>query len=138
MSIASVGGRLLSAPLGWNDLAGNVRFLHCTARPLTQLISMRPEKERAMTRETKREVMWRALFEEQHSQLTRGRRDPRAPKRLPGADSPNGVAELEHQPFNEPFGKTSALRAVVKAAIAYNYTNIDSWILTASSGPIES
>jgi DNA-directed RNA polymerase specialized sigma24 family protein len=32
---------------------------------------------------------------------------------------------LEGHPFDEFFGQVSALRAVVKAAIAYNYTLID-------------
>lgn len=89
-----------------------------------------------MTRETNHEGMWRALFEEHHSQLTEA-----AEILLERSGSPEQIlrtafAELEHHPFYEPFGRISALRAVVKAAIAHNYTCVDSWILTTSSGPI--
>lgn len=45
-------------------------------------------------------------------------------------------AELQHYPFYDPFGKISAVRAVVKATIAHNYASVDSWILTTSSGAI--
>lgn len=89
-----------------------------------------------MTRETNYEGMWRALFEEQHSQLAEVAEILVHRSGSPEQILQTALSELEHQPFNEPFGKTSALRAVVKAAIAFNYANIDSWILTASSGPI--
>lgn len=88
-----------------------------------------------MTRENNQAAMWKALFEEHHSQLTeiaeilshRGG----SPEQILQA----ALAELEHRPLNEPFGQISAFRAVVKAAIAHSYTGIDKWIVTTSSGP---
>jgi len=89
-----------------------------------------------MVRETDHGAMWRALFEEHHSQLT-----DVADILLHRSGSKEQIlqtafAELEHHSFYEPFARDSAVRAVVKAGIAYNYTNVDSWILTTSSGPI--
>ena len=89
-----------------------------------------------MRGKTNHEWMWSALFEEHHSQLAEV-----AEILLDRSGSPEQIlqtafAELEHHPLYEPFGPISAIRAVVKAAIAHNYTNIDSWILTASSGSI--
>lgn len=89
-----------------------------------------------MTREIDNGARWRALFEEHHMQLTEV-----AEILLDRCGSPEQIlqkafAGLEHYPFYEPFGQISAVRAVVKAAIANNYTSVDSWILTAPSGPI--
>jgi hypothetical protein len=83
-----------------------------------------------MKQETTRREMWRTLFEIHHSQLAEV-----AEILLHRSGSPEQIvqtafAELEHHPFYEPFGKISAVRAVVKAVIAHNYTCVDSWILS--------
>lgn len=90
-----------------------------------------------MLRETNHVAKWRTLFEEHHSQLTEVAEILVHKSGSKEQILQTAIAELEHHPFYEPFGNTSAVRAVVKAAIAYNYTNIDSWILTTSSGPID-
>jgi Sigma-70, region 4 len=90
-----------------------------------------------MIRETNHKRKWRDLFEKHHPELTEV-----AEILLDRSGSPEQIlqttfADLEYHPFHEPFAKGCAVRAVVKAAIAYNYTSIDSWILTTSSGPID-
>jgi Sigma-70, region 4 len=90
-----------------------------------------------MIGKTNHAEMWRALFEEHHSQLAEV-----AEILLDCSGSPEQIlqmafAELEHHPLYKPFGQISAVRAVVKAAVAHNYTRIDSWIPTTSSGPID-
>lgn len=90
-----------------------------------------------MLRVTNHRGMWRELFEEQNSRLTEVVRILLHPSGPPVQILKTALAELEHHPFCAPFGTISALRAVVKAAIAHNYAIIDSWIHTASSGPID-
>jgi len=90
-----------------------------------------------MVRETNHGAKWRDLFEEHHSKLSEV-----AEILLHRSGSKEQIlqtafAELEHHSFSQPFARDLAVRAVVKAAIAYNYTNVDSWILTTSSGPID-
>jgi hypothetical protein len=94
-------------------------------------------KGEAMMRTSHFEGMWKELFEEHHSQLSEVAeillyRSHPAEQILSTA-----FAELEYRPFDDSFGKVSAIRAVVKAAIAHNYTLIDSWIVTTSSGPAD-
>jgi hypothetical protein len=100
------------------------------------LMPMYPGPGEVMKHETSRGGAWSALFAKHHSQLTEV-----AEILLHRSGSPDEIvqtafAELEHRPFYEPFGKISAVRAVVKAAVAHNYISVDSWILTTSSGAI--
>lgn len=90
-----------------------------------------------MKRETNHGGVWRALFEEQHSELTKVAKILLCRQGSPEATVQTALAELDGSPFYKAFGLVSATRAVVKAAIAHNYISIDSWILTAPSGPVD-
>ena len=89
-----------------------------------------------MKHETSRGGMWRALFEKHHSQLTEVAEILLHRSGSPEEIVQTALAELEHRPLYEPFGKISAVRAVVKATVAHNYMSVDSWILTTPSGAI--
>ena len=89
-----------------------------------------------MRHQSKQEGMWRALFQQQHSLLTEIAEILLYRSVSPEVVIQAALAELEGHLFDKSFGNVSATRAVVKAAIAYNYTAIDSWIAAASSGPV--
>jgi len=89
-----------------------------------------------MRHHSKHEGMWRALFQQQHLHLTEVAEILMCRSASPEVVLQAALAELEGHLFDKSFGNASATRAVVKAAIAYNYTAIDSWIATASSGPV--
>lgn len=91
-----------------------------------------------MTRETIQGRMWSALFDEHHSALTEVAEILLNRNGCPEAILQKALAELDGCSFDKAFGQSSATRAVVKAAITHNYTEIDSWIATTSSGPIDS
>lgn len=79
------------------------------------------------------EQMWRALFREQREHLTEV-----AEMLLCQNDSPEQILqtaleELEGSPFCETFGSASAVRAVVKAAIAYDRCHFDLTSAVAAS-----
>jgi len=90
-----------------------------------------------MTGETNQGRMWDALFEEHHAELMEVAEMLLYRNGSPEAILLTAFAELDGRPFDKAFGKVAATRAVVKAAIAHNYTGIDSWILTASSGTFD-
>ena len=90
-----------------------------------------------MTGNTNRGRMWDALFEEHHSELMEVAEMLLYRNGSPEAILQAAFAELDGMPFDKAFAKAAATRAVVKAALAHNYTGIDSWILTASSGTFE-
>ena len=90
-----------------------------------------------MTSKTNQGNMWDAIFEEHHSELMEVAEILLHRHGSPEAMLLTALAELDGRPFDKAFGKVAATRAVVKAAIAHNYTGIDSWILTASSGSFE-
>ena len=90
-----------------------------------------------MTGETNQGRMWSALFEEHHSELMEVAELLLYRNGSPEAILQTAFAELDGRLFDKAFAKGAATRAVVKAAIAHNYTGIDSWILTASSGTFE-
>jgi len=90
-----------------------------------------------MTSKTTQGQMWDALFEEHHSELREVAEVLLHRHGSPEAMLLTALAELDGRPFDKAFGKVAAARAVVKAAIAHNYTGIDSWILTASSGSFD-
>ena len=87
-----------------------------------------------MTSKTNQGKMWDALFEEHHSELVEVAEMLLYRRGSPEAMLLTALAELDGRPFDKTFAKVAATRAVVKVAIAHNYTGIDSWILTASSG----
>lgn len=89
-----------------------------------------------MKRESNQGEMWRALFQQQHSLLTEVAEMLLYRSVSPEVVLQSALADLEGHLFDKSFGEVSATRAVVKAAIAYNYTAIDSWIVTTSSGPV--
>lgn len=90
-----------------------------------------------MTGKTDQGRMWDALFEEHHSELMEAAELLLYRNGSPEAILQTALAALDGRPFDKAFGKGAATRAVVKAAIAHNYTGIDSWILTASSGSFD-
>ena len=90
-----------------------------------------------MKRETNHGGMWRELFEERHSELTEVAEILLCRHGSPEAILQTALADLDGSPFNKTFGRACAMRAVVKAVIAHNYIGIDSWIVTASSGPVD-
>lgn len=90
-----------------------------------------------MAREISQGSMWRALFNEHHSELLEVAEILLYRNGSPEAILQAALAELDGKPFDKAFGRATATRAVVKAAIAHNYTDIDSWIVTASSGTID-
>ena len=90
-----------------------------------------------MTSKTNQGRMWDALFEEHHSELMEVAEILFYRHGSPEAMLLTALAELDGSPFDKAFGKAAATRAIVKAAIAHNYTVIDSWILTASSGSFD-
>jgi hypothetical protein len=75
-----------------------------------------------MTRETIQEEKWRSLFQEQHARLVLAIETLLYRNESPEQILRAALTELEGRPFHEFFGQVSALRAVVKAAIAHNYT----------------
>jgi hypothetical protein len=88
-----------------------------------------------MTQAQMDEQLWKALFREQHEALTEV-----AEMILFRNDSPEQIlqaalAELQGQPFCETFARASALRAVVKATIAYDYSHFDLTTALAASAP---
>ena len=89
-----------------------------------------------MAREINQGRMWSALFEEHHSELIEVAEILLYRNGSPEAILQTALAELDGTPFDKAFAKASATRAVVKAAIAHNYTGIDSWLVTAPSGTI--
>ena len=104
------------------DLASQMHVLGCTGRRIQIHPIRRFQKREPMTRETNHGAMWRALFDEQKSQLTEI-----AEILLYRCGSPeqivqSALTQLEHEPFYEPSAKVSSFRAVVKATIAYNYS----------------
>jgi hypothetical protein len=90
-----------------------------------------------MAREINQGRMWSALFEEHHSQLMEVAEILLYRNGSPEAILQSALAELDGRIFDKASGHVAATRAVVKAAIAHNYTGIDSWIITASSGTID-
>jgi hypothetical protein len=79
------------------------------------------------------EELWKALFTEQHEPLTEV-----AEMLLCRNDSTEQIlqaalAELLEHPFCETFARASAIRAVVKAAIAYDYSHFDLTTALAAS-----
>src|SRR5260370_42563766 len=78
-----------------------------------------------MTRKTDQEEMWRALFQEQHARLALAAQVLLYRRVSPEQILSTAYVELQGRPFHELFGPVSALRAVVRATIAYNYTLID-------------
>jgi len=90
-----------------------------------------------MAREIDQGRMWSALFEEHHSKLMEVAEMLLYRNGSPEAILDTALAELNVRPFDKAFGCVAATRAVAKAAIAHNYTGIDSWIITASSGTID-
>jgi hypothetical protein len=86
-----------------------------------------------MTQAQSHEAKWQELFQEERSRLIEIAElllDRGCPEHI----LETALAELSRCPFD--MAPVSATLAVVKAAIAYNYTFIDSWIATASSGTI--
>jgi hypothetical protein len=75
-----------------------------------------------MTRESIQEEKWRTLFQEQHARLVLTVETLLYRNESPEQILRAALTELEGGPFHEFFGQVSALRAVVKAAIAHNYT----------------
>lgn len=90
-----------------------------------------------MAREISQGSMWRALINEHHSELLEVAEILLYRSGSPEAILQAALAELDGKPFDKAFGRTAATRAVVRASIAHNYTGIDSWIVTASSGTID-
>lgn len=82
-------------------------------------------REEAMTRTTNQEEMWRALFQEEESRLSVAAEVLLQRNVFPDQILGTALEELKGSPFHEAFGRSSALRAVVKAAIAYNKTVVD-------------
>ena len=94
-------------------------------------------KGEAMTSKTIQGRMWDALFEEHHSELLEVAEMLLYRHGSPEAMLLSALAELDGRPIDKAFGKVAATRAVVKAAIAHNYSGIDSWILIAPSGSFD-
>jgi len=80
---------------------------------------------------------WGALFEKHHSEFMEIAEILLYRNGSPEAVLQTALDELNGGPFDKACGHVAATRAVVKAAIAHNYTGIDSWIITASSGTID-
>jgi hypothetical protein len=93
-------------------------------------------KGKVMTRETNKEGIWASLFEEQHSRLSEVAEVLLYRNVSPEQILKKALAELEGRPFRMDFGLACAMRAVVKAAIAYNHRDTDSRVGVASSGPV--
>ena len=90
-----------------------------------------------MTGHTNQGRMWSALFEEHHSALMEAAEILLYRNGSPEAILQTALAELNGTPFDKASGNVAATRAVVKAAVAHNYSGIDSWLVTASSGTID-
>ena len=78
-----------------------------------------------MTRATDHVGMWRTLFREEHSELAHAAEMTLYQRGSQEQILTTALTELEGRPFHEGFGLVSALRAVVKAAIAHNYQLLD-------------
>ncbi len=75
-----------------------------------------------MTRVAEREDLWRRLFHEQHARLTAAAEAILHRKASTEQILRTALEDSEGRPFHEIFGPASALRSVVKAAIASNHT----------------
>lgn len=88
-----------------------------------------------MTQAQIQEQRWRTLFREQHEFLSEVAEILLCQNDSPEQILQTALAELEGRPFCEPFERASAVRAVVKAAIAYDYCHFDMPSNIGNSGP---
>ena len=78
-----------------------------------------------MTRATDHVGMWRTLFREEHSELAHAAEMTLYQRGSQEQILTTALTELEDRPFHDGFGLVSALRAVVKSAIACNCQLLD-------------
>lgn len=78
-----------------------------------------------MTQKTNQKEMWRALFQEQHARLAITAETLLCRRASIQQILSTALTDSKGSPFDEFFGRVSALHVVVKAAIAFNYRMID-------------
>lgn len=87
-----------------------------------------------MTRTQSQETKWQAFFQQERSTLMEIAEILLYRNGCPEDILQTALGESCSSPFYQP--SVTATRAIVKAAIAHNYQFTDSWIATASSGPV--